>query len=620
MSNDWSLSPTDVFVLLDDGQAGDDACSLLFLGPVQHIACTDVEGVPAAFAALEAGCRQGLYAAGYFAFEMAEALVPKPAYTRLCHPVSAPLLDFYLFRRRLPLNAAEVDRLLHALADPALPPAVLELRLNKDSARYREDIARIHAFQRAGHTYQVNHTLKYRFRHAGDPVRLYAALKARQRVAYGAFLNFPEQRVLSLSPELFFRKQGERLVSKPMKGTAPRGGSEREDAALAQGLAADPKTRAENLIIVDLIRNDFGRVCRPGSVRAGPLFQTERYQTLWQMTSTVTGQLDADTPLSKVLRALFPCGSITGAPKVRTLGLIRELEGEPRGVYTGAIGHWGPDNDGCFNVAIRTCVLHPDGSGELGVGGGITYDSDPEREYEECLLKGRFLGAVNAGFTLFESLLYDGDNGRYPHLARHLARLSASCAVFGFAFDQARATALLVETGEDRGLHKVKLSVHANGRLEIAKTAIAAPPPRPWVIVAAQSIRSDNLFQYHKSNHRQAYDAIGAELARCDLYDAIFLNERGEVAEASRHNVIIERDGRWFTPPVSAGILNGVMRQILLEQGRHDIREAVLYPEDLRRADRVLLVNSVRGIVEVTLVDDAAPDQPWQAAVCSRVS
>ncbi|HEU4537940.1 MAG TPA: aminodeoxychorismate synthase component I, partial [Polyangiaceae bacterium] len=293
-------------------------------------------------------------------------------------------------RDRLAFGDRELGAALAAHA-PGPPARPRDCRLNMTKAQYLGRLERVKRHIVDGDTYQVNYTLKYKFRHEGAPLALFAALRERQRVEYGAYLDFPGLTVLSRSPELFFEKRGGRARTRPIKGTAGRGTTPAADRRRADALAADPKARAENVMIVDLLRNDLSRVGRPGTVEASDLFAIETYATLHQMVSTVSARVDEGLSLSDVLRHLFPCGSITGAPKVRTMELIRELEVEPRGVYTGAIGHLSPDGSMCFNVAIRTLALRPDGSGEMGVGGGIVHDSDPEAEYEECRLKGRFL-------------------------------------------------------------------------------------------------------------------------------------------------------------------------------------------------------------------------------------
>jgi para-aminobenzoate synthetase/4-amino-4-deoxychorismate lyase len=286
----------------------------------------------------------------------------------------------------------------------------------------------------AGDVYQINLTQKFFFDFEGDPAALYAALRRKQRVAYGGLIGAPELSVLSLSPELFLRREGQHMSTRPMKGTAPRGRTPREDARLKTWLAMDEKQRAENLMIVDLLRNDLGRVSRIGSVEVTDLFTVETYRSVHQMTSGISSELRSDMGLTDMLRALFPCGSVTGAPKVRAMEIIRELEGGPRGVYCGAIGHIAPSGDCQFNVAIRTVVL--DGAnGEMGIGGGIVADSKEESEYEECLLKAHFLTKVDAPFELIETLRYETGKG-YHLLERHLARLQASAQHFGYPFSR----------------------------------------------------------------------------------------------------------------------------------------------------------------------------------------
>src|SRR4029078_8982139 len=308
--------------------------------------------------------------------------------------------------------------------------------------------AKVQDYIAAGDVYQINLTLKYLFAFSGDPVALYSALRRKQRVEYGALIGAGDFQVLSLSPELFFRREGRPLRSRPMKGTAPRGRTPREDARLKTWLTVDEKQRAENLMIVDLLRNDLGRIAKIGSVEVTDLFTVETYRTVHQMTSGITAEVRGDMGLNDILHALFPCGSVTGAPKVRAMEIIRELEALPRGVYTGAIGHIAPSGDSQFNVAIRTLYIGAGGEGEMDIGSGVVSDSKMDAEFEECLLKAQFLTKVDAPFELIETIRYERDAG-FHLLERHLARLQSSAAHFGYPFDRARVLEVLTAKADE---------------------------------------------------------------------------------------------------------------------------------------------------------------------------
>ncbi|WP_245409413.1 aminodeoxychorismate synthase component I [Methyloceanibacter sp. wino2] len=464
----------------------------------------------------------------------------------------------------------------------------------------------------AGDVYQINLTQKYLFDFEGDPTALYAALRRRQLVAYGALIETPDLAVLSLSPELFFRRENQQLSTRPMKGTAPRGRTPREDARLKTWLAMDEKQRAENLMIVDLLRNDLARVSRIGSVEVTDLFTVETYRTVHQMTSGITSELRSDMELADMLGALFPCGSITGAPKVRAMEIIREVEKEPRGIYTGAIGTIAPSGECQFNVAIRTAVLS-DGRGEMGIGGGIVADSKEDSEHAECLLKAQFLTESGGPFELIETLRWQSERG-YHLLERHLLRLQASAAHFGYRYDRNTVVAAL-EAEADKitsPVAMVRLLLFEDGTVQVSSREIELPTKDTvWrFVISDQRVDETDPFFYHKTTRRQFYDGEmerQKDLTGCD--EVVFLNKRGELTEGTRTNLFVERDGRLFTPALRCGLLPGTLREELLDLPRAAASEAVLTEADLKQADRVYLGNSVRGLVRAELLQDAgSPD------------
>jgi len=422
-----------------------------------------------------------------------------------------------------------------------------------------------------------------------------------QRAAYCAYLQYDRHRILSASPELFFELSGGLLKTRPMKGTLPRGRWTEEDDRHVRRLQDSAKDRSENLMIVDLLRNDLGRISTAGSVRVERLFEIERYDTLLQMTSTISSRLSPNVSLKDLFSALFPCGSITGAPKVRTMQILSRLEDRPRGVYTGCIGLISPGPEAVFSVAIRTLWLDQDrGVAEFGVGGGITHDSTAEGEYEECLTKAKFLTEERPEFDLLETLLWE--EGEYFLLERHLQRLRDSARYFRHHYCEEGILQALARLSRQLGpgKYRVRLLLSRDGLLRCEHKPLsreaASGPPR--IAFAREPVDSRNVFLYHKSTHRANYENRAA--SRPDLDDVILINERGEITESTIANVAVVLNGTWWTPPIECGLLPGVYRAELLEQGK--LQEKVLRPEDLERAEAIYLLNSVRRAWQVRLV------------------
>jgi para-aminobenzoate synthetase/4-amino-4-deoxychorismate lyase len=468
-------------------------------------------------------------------------------------------------------------------------------------SEYGESVRRIRDLIASGDTYQVNYTFPLLTEFNGDPGAWYDTLCAAQSAEYCAYLDLGRYQVLCISPELFFERTGDSIKTKPMKGTINRGRWAQEDIERARRLTESLKDRAENVMIVDLLRNDLGKISIPGSVRVSKLFEVERYETLWQMTSTVESTLRNGVGLADVLAALFPCGSITGAPKIRTMEIIRELESFPRGIYTGTIGFIRPGGDCVFNVAIRTVVLDSDtGAATFGVGGGITIDSTAEREYDECLLKSSFLATPIRHFRLLESIRLE--HGEFFLLGRHLERLKASAEYFNFPFTEEQILYKLhraVATCSDK-LLKIRLLLSRDGTIEIDASQIthAGRIPRR-VALAVQPVDSKDKFLFHKTTNRVIYDQALAHRPDCD--DVILWNEREEVTESSVANVVLPIDGQLFTPPLEAGLLAGTFRDQLLAEGT--IRERMVHKEELRQASSFFLINSVHKWMRAILVD-----------------
>ena len=459
--------------------------------------------------------------------------------------------------------------------------------------RFHRAVERI----RAGDIFQVNLTLQAGFGVLGDPAGLYAALRMQGGGAHGAFVDDGERHILSFSPELFVEIDDTRTIrAEPMKGTVGRGATPGEDDALRSALAASEKDRAENLMIVDLLRNDLGRVATLGSVAVDALFAIETLPTVHQMVSRISATLVPGTGIGEILRALFPCGSVTGAPKIRAMEIIRELESEPRGAYCGAIGHIAPDGRARFNVAIRTLTI-AGGRGTLGIGGGITTLSTAEGEWAECLLKARYFERARRPVGLIETLLHA--EGRLERLTRHLQRMEASAQAFGIGFDRDAALRTLAEAvAGQAGPLRVRLVLGEDGRF-----AATASPFAPWhgaawsFTLSPVRLDSRDVLLRHKTDWRELYDGEYARVTASGqgLDEVVFLNERDELCEGSRTNLFAQIGDRWLTPALSCGLLDGCLRREMLDRGLAE--EAVLTVPDLERADRLMLGNSLRGLL-----------------------
>jgi para-aminobenzoate synthetase/4-amino-4-deoxychorismate lyase len=570
----------------------------------ESIEATDPVEIRAACHRLEVAARDA-HVAVLLDYELGYVLEPASALRPI--KVARPPLQALVFGRAERLERADFDSQLtgwtSGLAEESRHAGVAELRPGRSRNEYESAVERILDLIRAGEIYQVNFTWPMEFVSYGAPLALYAALRARQPVTHGAFVQLPDRKVLSLSPELFVARQANVLTSMPMKGTAPRGRDDAEDRALAEALRHSEKDRAENVMIVDVIRNDLGRIARPGSVRVDELFAIETYPTVHQMVSTVSADI-GDASLDDVLHALFPCASITGAPKIRAMQIAQELELTPRGLYTGSIGHLYPGGDFEFNVAIRTVELDPRGHGRLGIGGGIVAESRPEQEYRECLDKARFLTDLPVDYRLIETLRLE--SGHFPLLERHLARLTASSAALGFTCDpQAIRAALLDRAADvsDQGVLRVRLALAQNGEFEIQHAAIAPLPELPGVTLAQSRVDSGSLLLRHKTTVRRRYEealAVAARIPGC--FDALFFNERGELTEGARSSVFLVHEGRWRTPALECGLLDAVMRRAVMETHEPQIHEARLSHADLISADESWLSNALHGLFRVQLL------------------
>jgi para-aminobenzoate synthetase/4-amino-4-deoxychorismate lyase len=586
-----------------DDLGGLEPRSFRFVGPVGILEARRPDEVVDALAAAEAATARGLWAAGFVSYEAAPGLDPALAVRSrgASDPFSQlPLVWFAMFEgiESASLPEPEADEPLSTPSPDAWRPSIARGSFDASIGRIREHIA-------AGDSYQVNFTLRLRAGLRGDERGLYRDLCLAQRGSYSAYLNLGRYRIISASPELFFRSEGDQMTTRPMKGTIPRGRWSSEDEEAARRLAASAKDRAENAMIVDLLRNDLGRISLPGSVEVPVMFQAERYETVWQLTSTVTSQLSARAGLVDVFRALFPSGSVTGAPKIRSMEIIASLEDSARGVYTGTVGYLAPPDSGepraNFNVAIRTVMLDSErGLAEYGVGGGITHDSSAEGEYDEVLAKARVLTVRRPPFRLFETLRHDPSEG-FRHLDEHLERLGASARYFGFTFERrAIEEALEKSVAGETDATRVRCVLSRDGAVEIALGSLPVPADEPLgLAVDDHPVDPADALVYHKTTLRDRYVRAAERHPHAD--DVLLVNTGGEVTESTIANVAALIDGIWVTPPLDAGLLPGTARAAALAEGL--LRERRLTVGALRAADEIALVNSVRGWRPARLVD-----------------
>jgi para-aminobenzoate synthetase/4-amino-4-deoxychorismate lyase len=511
-------------------------------------------------------------------------------------PGGVPLLWFALFEK---VEAVEL---------PDAPDQVVarQWQSTADEAGHGEAVQIIRDYIRAGDTYQVNFTYRLRAGFDGDPWRAFLRLIAAQHDTYGAFIDTGTHVVCSASPELYFRLDGERIESKPMKGTATRGLTLEDDREQARALRASDKERAENVMIVDMVRHDLGRIADVGSVKVPALFTVEKYPTIWTMTSTVEARTHSG--LGEIFAKTFPPASITGAPKRRTMEIIDELENSPRGIYTGAVGFIAPNRVAQFNVAIRTLVVdRAQRTAEYGVGSGIVWDSEAGREWKECQAKTRILSSSITPFDLLETLKWTPGEG-YALLDRHVNRLIDSAEYFAcpVSAGDIRAALERASQGFSNGAQRVRLLVDRKGGIRIEHKPLDTAIKRPLrIALAAQPVNSNDRFLYHKTTHREVYDA--ARAMRPGYDDVVLHNERGEVCETTIANIVVELDGKLYTPPVACGLLPGTLRAELLERG--ELTERVITTKELLEGANFHLINSVRGRFDAEL-DRALRDDP----------
>lgn len=573
-----------ISALMDFPDADEARTSLAFGEPDETLQAMSLDEVDATLRAAQARAQAGAWVVGMVSYEAAPAFDPA---LQVRPRTDLPLVWFGVFAHPLPTPAEDAVAALRPDLHPDVPWPAYAARIDA----IRDAIGR-------GDVYQVNYTLRMRGAFGACARSLYQRLRLAQPDGYCAYLDLGRHKIACVSPELFFRRSGNRLTTRPMKGTRPRGRHPGEDASRAQELRGSAKDRAENLMIVDLLRNDLSRLAKPHGVHVAQRFAIERHPTVWQMTSTVAADIRDDIGLAEIFRALFPCGSVTGAPKIKAMQMIAELETSARGVYCGTIGYLKPGGDGVFNVAIRTVEVDTGNAAAVcGLGSGVIWDSTAESEYAEVMAKGHFLRQASARFELIETLRVEAR--RPVRLDRHLARLEASARYFGFPVDVMRwrdaiAGRLSAAPG---GPARLRLLLDAQGdlRLDLSDIPRIGAGSALTFALARDPVSRDDVFLFHKTTRRAVYERAAAHDP--EVFDVLLLNEQGELTEFTRGNVVLDIGGRTLTPALDCGLLDGCLRREWLEQGR--VEEARLTRDDLARARRVWFINSLRGAIRL---------------------
>lgn len=573
------------FLSFEFANSSGEITPLTFCNPIKVIIANTIEEVLPSFQLIEEAIQHGYYAAGYLSYESAPAF--DSAY-KVNREHKMPLLWFGIFSepQQMPLSSSGLYEL-----SKWSPSVTID--------EYNAAIQSIKDLIENGDTYQTNYTIRLTSKFEGDDIALFEQLKRAQSSNYCAYLNTGDFSVLSASPELFFHLEGDSLTTRPMKGTMKRGKTIKEDEEKATELYHSEKNRAENVMIVDLLRNDLSVIAKPGTVKVQKLFDIERYPTVHQMTSTITAEAIENTNLVDVFKALFPCGSITGAPKISTMEVINNLETTPREVYCGAIGYITPSKEAIFNVPIRTVVINKEtNQATYGVGGGITWDSTAEDEFHEIVAKASLLEENRPQFELLESLLLR--DGEYFLLEEHLNRIVQSAKYFNFVFNEEQITKTLNHVANQNrdGEYKIRFLLEKNGEIFIEAQPIAKPNKPLVVTLADQPVDKNNVFLYHKTTNREVYSQFQRKFP--NVFDVLLWNEQEELTEFTNGNIVLEIDGVLWTPPVESGLLAGTFREQLIKEDK--IQERTLSKHDLKSCTNIWLINSVRNWVKVQLI------------------
>ncbi|MCO4540050.1 anthranilate/para-aminobenzoate synthase [Streptococcus infantarius subsp. infantarius] len=555
---------------------------LIFENPLIELSAKSVKDVKTILQEVENYQKQGYYVIGYVSYEAAKAFDEK--FLVKSFPLSAEYLAYFTVHQEVKKEPFPCQ----SQKNIQLPKSWQSKTTKGD---YEKAIARIKEEIRQGNTYQVNYTLQLSSQLEEDALTLYNHLVIAQEAAYNCYIEHDDFAILSVSPELFFLKKGNRIITRPMKGTITRGYRTKEDLQNKIWLANDSKNRAENMMIVDLLRNDMGRISEIGSVKVTKLCEVEQYSTVWQMTSTIESQLQSDKSLLDIFSALFPCGSITGAPKIATMAIINQLEKQPRGVYCGTIGICLPNGDAIFNVGIRT-IQKLGNQAIYGAGGGITWGSVCEDEYKEVCDKAAVLYRNQPDFDILTTARVS--HKQVVDLDEHIKRLKESARYFAYPFSKEEFLAKLSKQLEelDDADYRLRILVKQTGAIQFQLAELRELPEnylKAELVHGSESI--DSPFTYFKTTYRPHLQSLSGE--------SIFISNKGYLQETTIGNLILEIDGKWYTPSVDVGILDGICRQKLIKEGR--VFEAYLTKDDLKKASHIYACNSVRGVYEITL-------------------
>ena len=593
-------------ILLDDARSQPSSpTSRLYQAPQQAIFANNASGLELAITEIESALRQRKYVVACLSYELGEHLVgitPKTS--------STPWVQAWVFDSVKKLSNTQVEQwLTEQTMSGAESPKIQDCKSSTTKHTYQAAINNIQDLIESGDTYQVNHTYRIHGQLLGSPLAAYQVLRKKQPGPYGAYIDSANGSVLSCSPEWFLQKEGQVLTTKPMKGTAKVGEVSSDE------LKNDSKNRAENLMIVDLLRNDLGKISIPGSIKVPELFEVNQHGDVLQMTSTISSTCKSDLSIKELLTAIFPCGSVTGAPKKRTMEIIQDLEDEPRGLYCGAIAWFDPSEsnqvlgDLGMSVVIRTLEVNKDQSFTMGVGGGITIDSDGDDEWHECQTKAAFLyslSKIDEPIGLFETVRIEKATAVYLEL--HIARLQKSAHHLNISFNKSLAFNTVNDlclTLDPTLTYRLRIDLGADGQISLKATPIS-PLKSPIGLLWAKDIldqdtlmqSSDDLLQ-HKVTRRSIYDQAWIKAEELGSFDALFTNERGYVTEGGRSNIFIKKNGHWLTPPCSAGCLPGVMRSLLLKDATWQAIEQNITPDDVLNAEQIIFTNALRGIIKI---------------------
>lgn len=578
--------------------------SLLLHSPEQVLTAQSDSDVQNLISLIEKNQSEGKYAVGFFTYEMSSAF-DLAVKEKIKSKFPLAWVAIYNAENVNPLSNKELNSLIKAdISNPS------DISLNITKQKYEEAVEEIKKLISSGDTYQVNFTCKSKIKSDIDSLNYFLTLTKSHPVPYAAYINCEYGKILSISPELFLNKTGNLLTTKPMKGTMRRGYLLEDDLEIADELKNSTKNRAENVMIADMMRNDLGRICEFGSVETKELFAVEKYRSLFQMTSTVIGELRKDVSLYEIFKATFPASSITGAPKHRTMEIIKSLEKEERAVYTGSIGLFTPSGDFTMNVAIRTLLQQKEGEYELGIGSGIVWDSQPDKEFNETLLKSSFAVNPLPDFKLIETLLLD-QNKKYTYLDQHLQRLENSAQYWDFPFDKKMIINQLNDFKNKISQTPViiRMALDSAGDIEITSREFIAQKSPVVLLLSDDKTDSQDRFLFHKTTNRSLYDNAYKQARESGYFDMLFTNEKGNITETSIANIFFRKGEQWFTPPITDGLLPGVWRSEFLK--KENVLERSISINNLDSYDEIIIANSVRGIIEVEKIVDSKNKNIW---------